>query len=83
MKLYRIDLALSSHDLYVRVDEAQAVDVDGMLYADPHGGSFLVRADGKWHDTRAGAIRAAADQMDSQASRLTAQAAKLREEAAA
>jgi hypothetical protein len=83
MKLYRIDLALSTRDVYVRVDEAQAVDVDGMLYADPHGGSLLVRADGKWHDTRAAALLAAAEQMESSASRLIAQAANLRGEAAA
>jgi hypothetical protein len=83
MKLYRIELSLSTRDLYFRVDEANAIDVDGMLYADPHGGSLLVRADGKWHETRAAALIAAAEQMESSASRLIAQAAKLRGEAAA
>ena len=83
MKLYRIQLTLPVRDLYINVEEADAVDVGGSLYADAYAGSLLVRADGKWHETKAAAISAAADQIEQQAASLTAQAAKLRQEACA
>ena len=80
MKLYRIALNLSSRPLYIHVDEAEAFDVCGQLYADAYGGSLLQRADGKWHETKAAAAEAAAKEIEEAAARLTAQAAKLREE---
>jgi hypothetical protein len=68
-------------EFYVDLSTADAVDVDGVLYASMFGGSYMTRAGDEWHRTRAGARLAAADEIEKRLASVTAQVAKLREEA--
>ena len=85
MKLYQatvIDL-LDHNGVFVNFRTAEAVEVNGRTYADTCGdGSFLYSGD-DWHATESAAREEAAVKVEKIAALLTAQAAKLREEAGA
>jgi hypothetical protein len=85
-KLYKMNVTdnFRSHDGRFFIDSrvADAVEVDGVLYASQFGGSFMTRADGdEWHQTESGAKIAAAEEIEKRLASVAAQAAKLREEA--
>jgi uncharacterized protein YciW len=85
-KLYKMTVTdnFRSHDGRFFIDSrvADAVDVDGVIYASMFGGSFMTRADGdEWHQTESGAKLAAAEEIEKRLASVTAQVAKLREEA--
>jgi hypothetical protein len=85
MKLYSANVIelLGVEGLFVNFRTAEAVEVNGRTYADTCGdGSFLYSGDG-WHATEAAARQEAAGKVEKIAALLAAQAAKLREEAAA
>lgn len=60
---------------------ADAVDVEGVMYASMFDGSFMTRADDEWHQTESGAKRAAAEEIEKRLASIAAQVAKLREDA--
>ncbi len=65
--------------VFVNIRSAEAVDVEGRLYADSCGdGSFLVSASDGWHETEAAAREEAADKVESLAALLAAQAERIR-----
>jgi hypothetical protein len=85
-KLYKMNVTdnFMSHDgrFFIDARVADAVDVDGVVYASMFGGSFMTRADGdEWHQTESGAKLAAADEIEKRLASIAAQVAKLREEA--
>ena len=83
MKLYKaiVGRTCESGGVCVHVQEASAVDVDGQLYADPHGGQVLLIRGEEWHEDRHDALRDAASRIAGMASVLTEQSERLREEA--
>ena len=86
MILHKVDLSdrIGASGVYVDRRRADAVDVSGRLYVDPHGGRVLIDAtsDG-WHDSREASLLAAAGRLRGWAERLTEQAEKLEREAGA
>ena len=66
---------------YVDLSTADAVVVDGVLYASMFGGAYMTRAGDEWHRTEAGARLAAAEAIEKRLASITAQVAKLREDA--
>ena len=86
-KLYKLNVTdtFRSHDngrFFIDARVADAVDVDGVVYASMFGGSFMTRADGdEWHQTESGAKLAAAEEIEKRLASIAAQVAKLREEA--
>lgn len=84
MKLFKITVLerVTEAGAIVHTDTADAVDVNGKLYAEMFGGHFLTEVGNDWHQTLGEAQRAAAAKLTGIASTLLAQAEKLREEAA-
>lgn len=82
-KLYRGTVSDYCRDgeFFVDLSTADAVEVDGVLYASMFGGAYMTRAGHEWHRTRAAARLAAADEIEKRLAGMTAQVAKLREEA--
>ena len=68
-------------EFFVDLSTADAVEVDGVLYASMFGGAYMTRAGAEWHRTRAGARLAAAEAIETRLASITAQVARLREEA--
>lgn len=68
-------------EFFVDLSTADAVEVDGVLYASMFGGAYMTRAGAEWHRTRAGARLAAAEAIETRLASITAQVAKLREDA--
>lgn len=84
MKLYRANVGtqVGENGVGFWIDSADAIEVNGQLYADPHRGRVLIEKGVEWHETREAAIRAAAATVTGLASALLKQAEQLREEAA-
>lgn len=82
-KLYRTNLTNFCRDgeFSVVFDIADAVVIDGVLYASMYRGAYMTRADGEWHRTEAAAKLAAAEAIEKRLAGITAQVARLREEA--
>ena len=85
-KLYKLNVTdtFRSHDgrFFIDARVADAVDVDGVVYASMFGGSFMTRADGdEWHQTESGAKLAAAEEIEKRLASIAAQVAKLRDDA--
>lgn len=82
-KLYKH--VVSDHfrgEFFIDRRTADAVEVDGVVYASMFGGSFMTRADGdEWHQTESGAKLAAAEEIEKRLASIAAQVAKLREDA--
>ena len=60
---------------------ADAVDVDGVMYASMFDGLFMTKAGGEWHQTESAAKNSAADEIEKRLASITAQVATLREDA--
>ena len=85
-KLYKMTVTdnFRSHDgrFFIDARVADGVEVDGVMYASQFDGAFMTRADGdRWHQTEAAAKIAAAEEIEKRLASVTAQVAKLREEA--
>lgn len=82
MKLYTATVHESIRrpdGVFVNIRSADAVDVQGRLYADSCGdGSFLVSASDGWHETESAAREDAAQKISSLALLLIAQAERVR-----
>jgi hypothetical protein len=82
MKLYRANVFdnVRKEGVHVFLTSAEAVDVQGRLYADSCGdGSFLTSVSEGWHETEAAAREEAAAKVAEMAERLAAQAVRIRE----
>ena len=82
-KLYKGTVSEYCRDgeFFVDLATADAVEVDGVLYASMFGGAYMTRAGDEWHLTRSGARLAAAEEIEKRLASITAQVARLREEA--
>jgi hypothetical protein len=82
MKLHRAQVFdyVRTEGVHVIFSSAEAVDVEGRLYADSCGDrSFLTSASEGWHETEAAAREEAAVKVETMAAALTAQAVRIRE----
>ena len=82
MKLYRAYVYehVRAEGVYVLLTSAEAVDVEGRLYADIGGDrSYLTSASEGWHETEAAAREEAAAKVADMALRLAAQAVRIRD----
>ena len=77
MKLHQATVygQIQTEGVFVHVTSAEAVDVNGKLYAEVGGSLFA--ADG-WHETEAAAREEAAVKVETFAATLTAQAVRIR-----
>lgn len=82
-KLYKATLSDYCRDgvFFVDVGTADAVEVDGVLYASMYDGAYMTRAGDNWHRTRSAAMLVAADEIEKRLASMAAQVAKLREDA--
>ena len=81
MKLYRANVYdhIRPEGVHVFLSSAEAVDVEGRLYADSCGdGTFLTAVSEGWHETEAAAREEAAAKVAAMADRLAAQAERIR-----
>lgn len=81
MKLYRANVYdhIRPEGVHVFLSSAEAVDVEGRLYADSCGdGTFLTAVSEGWHETEAAAREEAAAKVADMAERLAAQAERIR-----
>lgn len=81
MKLYRANVYdhVRPEGVHVFLSSAEAVDVEGRLYADSCGDrSFLTSVSEGWHETEAAAREEAAAKLAAMAATLTAQAERIR-----
>ena len=81
MKLYRANVYdhVRSEGVHVFLTSAEAVDVEGRLYADSCGDrSFLTSASEGWHETEAAAREEAAAKVEEMSQVLQAQAGRIR-----
>jgi hypothetical protein len=81
MKLYRASVFdhVRSEGVHVSLISAEAVDVEGRLYADIGGDrSYLTSVSEAWHETEAAAREEAAVKVEAMAAALTAQAVRIR-----
>ena len=81
MKVYRANVYqnVSAEGVLVYFTPAEAVDVEGRLYADSCGdGTFLTAVSDGWHETEAAAREEAAAKVAAMAERLAAQAERIR-----
>jgi len=82
MKLYRANVYdhVRTEGVHVFLTCAEAVDVEGRLYADSCGDrSFLTSVSEGWHETEAAAREEAAAKLEVMAAALAAQAVRIRE----
>ena len=82
MKLYKANVYdhVRAEGVHVFLTSAEAVDVEGRLYADYCGDrSFLTSVSEGWHETEAAAREEAAAKVAEMAERLAAQAVRIRE----
>lgn len=83
-KLYKLNVTdtFQSRDgrFFLDARVADAVDVEGVIYASMFDGSFMTRADDEWHQTESGAKLAAAEKLEERLASIVAQVAKLRGE---
>jgi hypothetical protein len=81
MKLYRANVYdhIRPEGVHFYLTPAEAVDVEGRLYADSCGdGTFLTAASEGWHETEAAAREEAAAKVERMAAALAAQAERIR-----
>ena len=81
MKLHRAYVYdhVRAEGVHVSLTSAEAVDVEGRLYADIGGDrSYLTPVSEGWHETEAAAREEAAVKVAAMAERLTAQAERIR-----
>ena len=81
MKVYRANVYdhIRPEGVHVSITTAEAVDVEGRLYADLCGdGTFLSAVREGWHHTEAAALEEAAAKVTAMAERLAAQAERIR-----
>lgn len=81
MKVYRANVYdhIRAEGVHVYFTPAEAVDVEGRLYADSCGdGTFLTAVSEGWHETEAAAREEAAAKVAEMAQRLTLQAERIR-----
>lgn len=81
MRLYRANVYdhVRTEGVHVFLTSAEAVDVEGRLYADSCGDrSFLTSVSEGWHETEAAAREEAASKVESMAATLAAQAERIR-----
>ena len=81
MKVYRSNVYdhIRPEGVHVYFTPAEAVDVEGRLYADSCGdGTFLTAVSEGWHETEAAAREEAAAKVERMAAALTAQAGRIR-----
>lgn len=81
MKLYRANVYdhIRPEGVHVSIAAAEAVDVEGRLYADSCGDmSFLTSVSEGWHETEAAAREEAASKVAAMAEKLSAQAVRIR-----
>ena len=81
MKVYRANVYdhIRPEGVHVHFTPAEAVDVEGRLYADSCGdGTYLTAVSEGWHETEAAAREEAAAKVAAMAERLAAQAERIR-----
>ena len=81
MKVYRANVYdhIRPEGVHVYFTPAEAVDVEGRLYADSCGdGTFLTAVSEGWHETEAAAREEAAAKVAAMGAALTAQAERIR-----
>jgi hypothetical protein len=81
MKLYRANVYdhVRNEGVHVFLTSAEAVDVEGRLYADSCGDrSFLTSVSEGWHETEAAAREEAAAKVEAMSQVLQAQAGRIR-----
>ena len=84
MKLYQAHVfdQVRSDGAFVYVSTAEAVDVNGKLYAQVGDNLYAVDSPPGWHDTKEAAREEAAAKVAAMAATLTAQAERMRGEVA-
>lgn len=80
MNLHQVHVfeQIRSDGVFVHVSSAEAVDVNGKLYAEIGGNLYAADSSPKWHETEAAAREEAAEKVAAMAAALTAQAERIR-----
>lgn len=81
MKLYQASVfeQIRSDGVFLHLSSAEAVDVNGKLYAEIGGNLYAADSSPKWHETEAAAREEAAEKVSVMAAALTAQAERIRQ----
>ena len=81
MKLFQASVfeQIRSDGVFLHLSTAEAVDVNGKLYADVAGNLYAADSTPRWHETEAAAREEAAVKVETMAAALTAQAVRIRE----
>ena len=80
MKLHQVQVFdhIRSDGVFVHTSSAEAVDVNGKLYAEIGGNLYIADSSPTWHETEAAAREEAAAKVERMAAALTAQAERIR-----
>jgi hypothetical protein len=81
MKLFQASVfeQIRSDGVFLHLSRAEAVDVNGKLYADVAGNLYAADSTPRWHETEAAAREEAAVKVEAMAATLAAQAVRIRE----
>lgn len=81
MKLHQVQVFdhIRFDGVFVHASAAEAVDVNGKLYAEIGGNLYAADSTPKWHETEAAAREEAAEKVAAMAFALAAQAVRIRD----
>jgi hypothetical protein len=81
MKLFHASVfeQIGSDGVFVHLSTAEAVDVNGKLYAEVAGNLYAADSTPRWHETESAAREEAAVKVETFAATLAAQAVRIRE----
>jgi len=80
MKLYQASVfeQIRSDGVFLHLSSAEAVDVNGKLYAEVAGNLYAADSSPRWYETEAAAREEAASKISAMAAALIAQAERIR-----